>query len=105
MYIAMNRFQVTPEKAEAFEKMWLGRESTLKENPGFVEFHMLRGPENDEGIILYASHTVWASEEDFTAWTRSKSFRDAHAKAGSSEKLHEGHPNFEGFKAIQHLTG
>ncbi|MEM7439138.1 MAG: antibiotic biosynthesis monooxygenase [Pseudomonadota bacterium] len=104
MYIAMNRFRVRDENAQAFEDMWLGRESKLAENPGFVEFHMLRGPE-DNGLVLYASHTVWESEQAFLDWTRSQSFRDAHAKAGGTKKLHEGHPNFEGFTAIQHLAG
>ena len=45
MYLAMNRFTVRCENAEAFEALWLGRDSHLKEMAGFVEFHMLRGPE------------------------------------------------------------
>lgn len=103
-YIAMNRFKVRAENAEAFEALWLGRESHLGEMEGFVEFHMLRGPESEDGVVLYASHTVWASEDAFRAWTRSQAFRDAHKDAGKTSKLHEGHPNFEGFAAIQHLT-
>ena len=104
MYIAMNRFTVRPENAEAFEARWLGRDSHLKEMEGFVEFHMLRGPEREDGTILYASHTVWESEEVFLAWTRSQQFRDAHKDAGKTAKLHDGHPNFEGFSAIQHIA-
>jgi heme-degrading monooxygenase HmoA len=104
MYIAMNRFTVLAENADAFAEMWLNRDSKLNELDGFVEFHMLRGPEK-EGKILFASHTVWESEAHFTAWTRSQQFRDAHAKAGgSSKKLHEGAPQFEGFNTIQHIT-
>jgi len=38
--------------------------SNLKDMAGFVEFHMLKGPEVD-GQIIYASHTVWASEDAF----------------------------------------
>ena len=102
MYIAMNRFTVTPENAEAFEAVWLGRDSHLKEVEGFVEFHMLRGPEVG-GLILYASHSVWASEEAFLGWTRSEAFRAAHKDAGSTKRLHEGTPVFEGFKTIQHI--
>jgi len=79
----MNRFTVRPENADAFEAMWLGRDSHLKEMDGFVEFHMLKGPEAD-GTILYASHTVWASEAAFRAWTRSEQFRPAHKGAGQS---------------------
>ncbi|WP_370275049.1 antibiotic biosynthesis monooxygenase family protein [Pararhodobacter marinus] len=104
MYLAMNRFTVPAENAAAFEAMWLGRDSRLNELDGFVEFHMLKGPEED-GRILYASHTVWESEEHFRAWTRSQQFRDAHARAGQgSQKLHDGAPRVEGFTAIQHLA-
>lgn len=103
MFIAMNRFTVPVENAEAFEALWLGRDSQLKEMQGFVEFHMLKGPEA-EGTILYASHTVWATEDDFRAWTRSEQFRNAHARAGDSRKLHVGAPTFEGFNTIQHLA-
>ncbi len=104
MYLAMNRFAVRPENAAAFEALWLGRDSYLKDMPGFVEFHMLKGPDRGDGTILYASHTVWENEETFRAWTRSEAFRKAHAKAGSTAKLHEGSPNFEGFAAIQHIA-
>ncbi len=103
MYIAMNRFTVAAENEADFEALWLGRDSQLTELPGFVEFHMLKGPE-DNGLRLYASHTVWASEEDFRAWTRSEQFRAAHARAGTTRKLHEGAPRFEGFAAIQHIA-
>ena len=103
MYLAMNRFTVRCENAEAFEALWLGRDSHLKEMAGFVEFQMLRGPEQD-GVILFASHTVWASEEAFRDWTRSDAFRAAHKNAGGSAKLHEGTPTFEGFTAIQQIT-
>ncbi len=102
MFLAMNRFTVTAENAAEFERMWLNRESRLQELDGFVEFHMLKGPEAD-GRILYASHTVWQSEEHFLAWTRSQQFRDSHANAGETRKLHEGQPKFEGFRAIQHI--
>lgn len=102
MYIAMNRFTVPNDNAADFESLWLGRDSHLKEMDGFVEFHMLKGPEAD-GLTLYASHTVWESEEAFMAWTRSDAFRQAHRNAGSTRKLHDGAPQFEGFTAIQHL--
>ncbi|WP_368855773.1 antibiotic biosynthesis monooxygenase, partial [Escherichia coli] len=37
----MNRFQVLKDETQAFEQVWLTRESTLHELPGFVEFHLL----------------------------------------------------------------
>ena len=45
------------------------------------------------------------SEEHFLNWTRSQQFRDAHANAGQTRKLHDGHPVFEGFSAIQTIAG
>jgi len=104
MYIAMNRFSVRPENADAFEALWLGRDSHLKDMDGFVEFHMLKGPEAEDGTILYSSHTVWESVDAFKAWTTSAAFRAAHKDAGKNMKLHEGSPKFEGFQSIQTIA-
>ena len=102
MNLAMNRFTVLLENAADFEDLWLSRESRLQDMDGFVSFHMLKGPEVD-GQILYASHTVWQSEEHFRAWTTSAAFRKAHAGAGQTRKLYEGAPTFEGFESIQEI--
>lgn len=104
MYIAMNRFQIVPGQEEAFESVWKTRDTFLAEVPGFVEFHLLRGP-SVEDHTLYASHTIWASREDFEAWTRSDAFRKAHANAGDNKPLYLGHPRFEGFEVRQTVTG
>lgn len=105
MYVAMNRFKVVKETSEQFEKLWAERESHLHEVPGFEGFHMLRGSERDDHV-LYASHTIWASEADFLAWTKSEQFRKAHANAGSGDvkPLYLEAPAFEGFKAIQEVA-
>ena len=81
MFIAMNRFRVNPERTEEFETLWLERETHLQGLPGFVEFHMLRGPA-EEDHVLYASHTLWRTRQHFEAWTHSEAFRAAHANAG-----------------------
>ena len=99
-FIAMNRFQVRRGREADFEQVWASRDSRLRQVPGFVEFHLLRGPELDDHT-LYASHTVWASRADFEAWTRSEHFREAHKDAGSNRGLYLGHPNFEGFQVVQ----
>ena len=104
MFIAMNRFTVPVENAAEFEALWLSRDSKLDSLPGFVEFHMLKGPEED-GRRLYASHTVWETKPDFKAWTQSEQFRAAHAKAGENNRgkvEYLGHPQFEGFEVILH---
>ncbi|MFC5427410.1 antibiotic biosynthesis monooxygenase family protein [Paraburkholderia denitrificans] len=101
MYIAMNRFKVAPDEQAAFEDVWLNRDTHLKDVPGFVEFHLLKGPQRDDHV-LYASHTVWASRTAFEDWTRSDAFRAAHRNAGSTSRtLYLGHPEFEGFEVVQ----
>lgn len=103
MFIAMNRFSVLPGQESAFEAVWLGRETHLERTPGFVAFHLLRGPKSDDHT-LYSSHTVWRSREAFEAWTRSDAFRAAHRNAGDNRPLYAGHPRFEGFEVIQEVT-
>jgi heme-degrading monooxygenase HmoA len=103
MYIAMNRFQVKKGEESAFEERWLNRDSRLGTVPGFVEFHLLKGPERDDHV-LYASHTVWRSRDDFEAWTQSEAFRAAHRDAGQNRPLTIGPPVFEGFETMQRLT-
>ena len=82
MFIAMNRFRVKRGAEEAFEKVWLSRDSYLDRVPGFVEFHLLKGPEAEDHT-LYSSHTVWQSKAGFEAWTKSEEFRATHARAGN----------------------
>ena len=105
MFIAMNRFKVGKDAAREFEQIWLERESRLHELHGFIEFHMLRGPEHED-YVLYASHTVWADKADFEAWTKSDAFRDSHNRANTRERkpTYAGHPEFEGFEVFQHIT-
>ena len=102
MFIAMNRFSVRLGEEKAFEDVWLGRETHLGGAPGFIAFHLLRGP-TEEDHTLYASHTLWRSREAFEAWTRSEAFRDAHRNAGDNRPLYLGHPRFEGFEVIQEV--
>jgi heme-degrading monooxygenase HmoA len=102
MYIAMNRFKVLKGSETDFENVWKNRDSKLHEMKGFRTFHLLRGQVNEtEGYTLYASHTVWESEDDFIAWTKSQNFRDSHKNAGTGKVLTAGHPQFEGFSAIE----
>lgn len=100
MFIAMNRFQVHLGCEADFEAVWLNRDSHLQGVPGFIEFHLLRGPETEDHT-LYASHTVWASRQHFEDWTRSDAFRAAHRNAGDNRPLYLGHPQFEGFEVMQ----
>jgi heme-degrading monooxygenase HmoA len=64
MFIAMNRFRVRKGSEDAFEEVWLNRDTHLEKVPGFVEFHLLKGPQTDD-YTLYASHSVWRSRDAF----------------------------------------
>jgi heme-degrading monooxygenase HmoA len=100
MFIAMNRFHVKRGSEKDFEQVWLSRDTHLTTVPGFVEFHLLKGPEHD-GYTLYSSHSVWLSRAKFEAWTKSEAFRLAHRDAGQNKPLYLDHPQFEGFEVLQ----
>ena len=58
MFIAMNRFRVAKGSEAAFEQVWISRDTHLEAVPGFLEFHLLKGPELEDHT-LYTSHPVW----------------------------------------------
>jgi heme-degrading monooxygenase HmoA len=66
--------------------------SHLDKVPGFVEFHLLKGP-GAEDHVLYSSHTARENRAVFEAWTRSEAFR--------AEPQYLDHPQFEGFEVRQ----
>ena len=99
MFIAMNRFKIALGKEDDFIEIWERRDTYLDEVPGFKEFHLLRGPSNEE-FTLFASHSIWESRETFEAWTRSEAFRKAHSAAGGAKGIYLGHPQFEGFESV-----
>jgi heme-degrading monooxygenase HmoA len=103
MFIAMNRFQVRKGSEAAFEKIWRERDTHLESVPGFVEFHLLKGPEAEDHT-LYSSHTVWQSKAHFEDWTTSEAFRLAHRNAGDNSGIYLGPPRFEGFEVVQTVT-
>jgi heme-degrading monooxygenase HmoA len=102
MYLTMNRFKVKPGQEEAFETVWTGRDSQLTSVPGFVSFHLIKGPAKD-GYRLYASHTLWASAAAFGAWTKCGAFRSAHRGAGAHADIYLGPPELELFESVQHI--
>ena len=76
----MNRFKIVKGKEEIFESIWKNRESHLDKVTGFKKFNLIKG-ESNEDFTLYASHSTWESEDTFTNWTKSDSFRKAHKNA------------------------
>lgn len=102
MFIAMNRFKVAKGSEADFETVWRSRDSHLNSMPGFVEFHLLKGPDREDHT-LYSSHTVWQSREDFENWTKSEAFRLSHKNIGQNKPLYLGRPEFEGFESVLKL--
>lgn len=103
MYLTMNRFRIKPGSEQVFEDIWKNRDSQLPLVPGFVSFDLMKGPTRD-GYTLYASHTLWKSEADFVAWTKSEAFRQAHSGAGGSRDIYMGHPELEVFESVQSIA-
>ena len=99
MYVAMNRFRIALGQEKVFEELWRSRDSNLDQVPGFREFHLLKGPRDDDAA-LYASHTVWESFAAFEAWRDSDHFRKAHAQARAPKGIYLGPPHFEGFDVV-----
>jgi hypothetical protein len=54
MFIAMNRFRVASGREQDFESIWMNRQSYLEEVPGFIEFHLLRGPSENGAVLRVA---------------------------------------------------
>jgi len=83
MFIAVNRICVRKNEGEELEKRF-AESSGIENEPGFIRFRLLKqtwamGPastDEDE----YLSMTEWESFDDFTAWTKSESFRKAHSR-------------------------
>lgn len=99
MYLAMNRFRIAPGKEQDFIEIWKSRESHLDEVPGFKSFNLLQGPSTEE-YTLFASHSVWESEEAFINWTKSEAFRKAHANARPAKDIYLGPPQLECFNSV-----
>jgi heme-degrading monooxygenase HmoA len=100
MFIAMNRFRIVAGREQEFIDIWKNRDSHLHKMPGFLSFHLLQGETTDEATS-FISHTSWSSAEDFSNWTHSEAFRQAHAKAGDSPRdIYLGPPQFEGYEAV-----
>lgn len=108
MFVVTNRIPVNAAYEVSFEGRFAERAGSLEQQPGFVDFKLLRpiskirNPQTDEIETLqeqgfYLVQTVWQSEQDFWNWTQSDAFRQAHADkppvemfAGQSQmEMHE----------------
>ena len=97
-FIAMNRFKIVPGMESEFEGIWKTRNTYLEDVPGFIRFNLVKGPQREDHV-LYASHTLWASEQDFEAWTKSEAFRKS--RSASSQNLYLEHPTLKTFTIVE----
>jgi len=91
MFLAMNRFKITPGFEPKFEEIWQERDSVLSQVPGFKRFALLKGPVTD-AYVLYASHSVWECKGAFEYWANSESFRKAHSQISAPKGIYLAHP-------------
>src|ERR1700759_2585640 len=100
MFIAMNRFKVIKGCGADFEHVWLSRDTHLDKVPGFVEFHLLRGPELEDHT-LYASHTVWQSRAAFETWTRSEASARRTRRPAATSRFISGPRSSKGLRRFR----
>ncbi|MGB0680478.1 MAG: antibiotic biosynthesis monooxygenase family protein, partial [Polyangiales bacterium] len=90
MIVVTNRMWVSAGFEAEFERRFRHRAHLVDEAPGFVrnEVHRPRPVKFDhtsgafvpdpEAQVAYEVKTWWRSMEDFTAWTKSPAFAEAH---------------------------
>ncbi|HEX8738308.1 MAG TPA: antibiotic biosynthesis monooxygenase [Pyrinomonadaceae bacterium] len=83
MITVANRIYVSPEYAEAFEKVFRERAKLVDQMPGFVSNQVLRPVNDGDPYVVF---TIWNSREDFMNWVRSDAFTKGHAQSGTLPK-------------------
>ena len=102
MFIAMNRFQVVPDKGEEFERIWRERETYLDGVPGFVRFTLLRnggGHGTPPNPGEYISHSTWASRAKLGLCVHASKAARGHAQ-GSLMGILAGPPTVTLYDAV-----
>jgi heme-degrading monooxygenase HmoA len=106
MIVVSNRIRVAEGYEQEFEKRFEGRARLVEKHHGFIRLEILRpqkvtlhGSEQG-GSDYYVVLTYWQSVEDFTNWTASDSFREAHSNRPPKE-MFSGPNVFEMHEIIQ----
>ncbi len=97
MFIVTNRIPVADGWEEKFEERFRKRAHLVDQSPGFIrnEVHRPKPMKLDRSTgewmpdpdkeAYYEVKTWWRCFEDFVAWTKSESFRTAHADRAPPE--------------------
>ena len=85
-FVAINVLTVPDGGGATLEERFARRAGSVERAPGFERFELLRPVAGTDQYLVY---TRWRSEQDFTAWTHSQSFRGGHG-AASGRSSQEG---------------
>jgi heme-degrading monooxygenase HmoA len=106
MIVVSNRIQVAAGYEKEFENRFEGRARLVEKQSGFVRLEILRPQKvtlhgNEQGgSDYYVVLTYWQSAQDFTNWTSSDAFREAHSNRAPKE-MFSGPNVFEMHEIIQ----
>lgn len=80
MFVVMNRLSCPPEYAEHLERAFR-HAGNMQNVPGFTLFQFLKNTREapTDGRLEYIALTQWEGRAAYEAWTKSESFRAAHA--------------------------
>lgn len=80
MIVVANRIPVTEEYEDEFEERMESRLGLVDDTPGFIRNVVLRPLRSEPSkAATYVIMTFWQDLQSFEAWTRSESFKKAHA--------------------------
>lgn len=90
MILVTNRLQVAAGFGAELEQRFVDRAGQIEKEPGFVRMVVLRPVtrrrnrqsgdwEETDAQQVFQIQTWWEGEQDFWNWTKSESFRAAHA--------------------------
>ena len=96
MFVVTNRIPVAEGHEEEFEDRFRNRAHLIDQSPGFIKNLVMRPVqrrfshqtgewEEKEEQGFYLVQTYWESEQAFWDWTKSESFRIAHANRPPAE--------------------
>ena len=77
MYAVTNRIKVKTGHGPEMEEVF-GKRGGVEKEPGFKSFELWK-LEADDDHEVYLVVTRWGSKDDFKNWTKSDSFKRAHA--------------------------
>ncbi|MBI3092582.1 MAG: antibiotic biosynthesis monooxygenase [Candidatus Tectomicrobia bacterium] len=97
MIVVANRIQVASGYEADFEQRFANRLGKVERFPGFIRNELLRPLRGDYYVVL----THWESQEAFEAWTKSDSFKQAHAGPRPPKEMYAGPNVFEMHEVIQ----